>query len=191
MKAATRLILPALSILSLASPASSFFSSSAAPLAVSSRRSAAPHLASKIMSSSSSSGETPQSADAAAQRHPHCDLPGDPSLILTTNVDLGDDKGEILKALSALVATSTGKPESYVAVCVTDNASMVFGGSDAPLALGCVYSLGAINMANNGKIQSGVTDALEKYGVTEDRIYINFFDMPRDCVGWNRATFAG
>ena len=47
-------------------------------------------------------------------RHPHCDLPGDPSLILTTNVDLGDAKGDILKKLSALVAKSTGKPESYV-----------------------------------------------------------------------------
>ena len=68
---------------------------------------------------------------------------------------------------------------------------MVFGGSDDSLALGCVYSLGAINMANNGKIQAGVTDALAKYGVSESRIYINFFDMPRDCVGWNRATFAG
>eukprot|EP00970_Alexandrium_tamarense_P014056 scaffold3855_cov199-Alexandrium_tamarense.AAC.10 len=121
-------------------------------------------------------------------RHAHCDLPGDPSLILTTNVDLGDAKGDILKQLSALVAASTGKPET---VCITDNASMVFGGSDAPLALGCVYSLGAINMANNGKIQSGVTDALESYGVSENRIYINFFDMPRECVGWNRATFAG
>ncbi|KAL9187539.1 hypothetical protein ACHAXT_001642 [Thalassiosira profunda] len=128
---------------------------------------------------------------SAPGRHPHCDLPGDPSLILTTNVDLGDDKGAILKELSALVAASTGKPESYVAVCITDNASMVFGGSDAPLALGCVYSLGAINMVNNGMIQSGVTDALAKYGVDEGRIYINFFDMPRDCVGWKRATFAG
>ena len=77
------------------------------------------------------------------------------------------------------------------AVCITDKASMIFGGSTDPLALGCLYSLGAINMANNGKIQSGVTDVLEKYGVTEKRIYINFFDMPRDCVGWNRATFAG
>ena len=47
-------------------------------------------------------------------RHPHCDLPGDPSLILQTNVDLGDEKAAILKELSALVATSLGKPESYV-----------------------------------------------------------------------------
>lgn len=47
-------------------------------------------------------------------QHPHCDLPGDPSLILHTNVDLGANKGDILKALSKLVASSTGKPESYV-----------------------------------------------------------------------------
>jgi len=68
---------------------------------------------------------------------------------------------------------------------------MIFGGSADPLALGCVYSLGAINMENNGAIQSGVTDALERYGVKEGRIYINFFDMPRENLGWNRATFAG
>ena len=29
--------------------------------------------------------------------HPFCSLPGDPSLILTTNVDLGDKKMEIMK----------------------------------------------------------------------------------------------
>ena len=46
--------------------------------------------------------------------HPHCNLPGDPSLILTTNVDLGDAKMDILKKISALIAESTGKPESYV-----------------------------------------------------------------------------
>jgi phenylpyruvate tautomerase len=61
-------------------------------------------------------------------------------LILQTNVDLGDKKGQILKDLSALVAASLGKPESYVAVSVTDNVSMIFGGSDEPLALGCLYS---------------------------------------------------
>ncbi len=47
-------------------------------------------------------------------RHPHCDLPGDPSLILQTNVDLGDKKSDVMKELSSLVAKSLGKPESYV-----------------------------------------------------------------------------
>ena len=31
------------------------------------------------------------------EQHPFCDLPGDPSLILTTNVDLGAKKMEIMK----------------------------------------------------------------------------------------------
>ena len=122
---------------------------------------------------------------------PVCDLPGDPSLLLTTNVDLGGAKGDLLLQLSKLVASATGKPESYVAICITDNACMCFGGSDAPTALGCVYSLGSINMENNSKIQAGVADALSGFAVPEDRIYINFFDMPRECVGWKRATFAG
>lgn len=55
-----------------------------------------------------------RSMNMPVARHPHCDLPGDPSLILTTNVDLGDAKKDLLKTLSALVAASTGKPESYV-----------------------------------------------------------------------------
>lgn len=64
--------------------------------------------------------------------------------MITTNVNLNDSKSSILLELSKLVATSTGKPESYVAISITDNASMVFGGSDAPLALGVMYSLGSI-----------------------------------------------
>jgi phenylpyruvate tautomerase len=102
-------------------------------------------------------------------------LPGDPSLILTTNVDLGDKKMEIMKACSKAISAATGKPESYIAVCVNDNASMIFGGSDAPLALGCMYSIGAIAMESNGQVQASVTEQLAPFGVTGDRIYINFF----------------
>ena len=31
------------------------------------------------------------------ERHPFCDLPGDPSLIIVTNVDLGDKKLDVMK----------------------------------------------------------------------------------------------
>ena len=68
---------------------------------------------------------------------------------------------------------------------------MIFGGSDAPTALGCMYSLGAISQTSNGAITSDVTDLLEPFGITEDRIYINFFDVPRANIGWCRRTFAG
>lgn len=46
--------------------------------------------------------------------HPFCQLPGDPSLILTTNVDLGAKKMEIMKACSKAISQHTGKPESYI-----------------------------------------------------------------------------
>lgn len=74
---------------------------------------------------------------------------------------------------------------------ITDKASVIFGGSDAPTALGCLYSIGAIAQDSNGKITAAVTDLLEEFGVTEGRIYINFFDVPRANVGWSRRTFAG
>ncbi|GKY97737.1 hypothetical protein MPSEU_000731900 [Mayamaea pseudoterrestris] len=125
------------------------------------------------------------------QQHPFCHLPGDPSLILTTNVDLGDKKLDIMKACSKAIASATGKPESYVAVSITDKASVIFGGSDAPTALGCLYSIGGIGVSSNGQIQAAVTDQLESFGVAADRIYINFFDMDRANVGWSRKTFAG
>ena len=63
-------------------------------------------------------------------------LPGDPSLILTTNVKLSDKKA-FMTAASAAIASSLSKPESYVAVAVTDSQDLIFGGSDAPCALGC------------------------------------------------------
>lgn len=77
------------------------------------------------------------------------------------------------------------------AVFVKDNADMLFGGSDEPTALGNLYSLGAINLQNNSKLQNAITDLLEPYGVDQSRIYINFFDLERENIGWNRATFGG
>jgi len=51
---------------------------------------------------------------SASSTHPFCDLPGDPSLILTTNVDLGAKKMEIMKDISKAISVHTGKPESYI-----------------------------------------------------------------------------
>ena len=86
------------------------------------------------MSSTSSSEDSPP----APTHHPFCDLPGDPSLMLTTNVDLGAKKMDVMKGkldisqescggnhatltrkpilhssgISASIAKHTGKPES-------------------------------------------------------------------------------
>ena len=82
---------------------------------------------------------------------------------------------------------------SVSAVSITDQASLVFGGSEDPAALGVLYSIGAIGKESNGAITKAVTDLLsvDEFGVAENRIYLNFFDMPRANVGWSRRTFAG
>ncbi len=77
------------------------------------------------------------------------------------------------------------------AVSIRDKEDMIFGGSDAPAALGCVYSLGSISLESNGSMMKSFAGLLEPFGVSADRMYVNFFDMPRENVGWNGRTFAG
>ena len=55
-------------------------------------------------------------------------LPGDPSLIIFTNVKMGDKKIDFMKKASKAVASCLGKPESYVAVCVEDGKDIIWGG---------------------------------------------------------------
>jgi phenylpyruvate tautomerase len=77
------------------------------------------------------------------------------------------------------------------AVCITDKADMIFAGSEAPTLLGNLYSIGAIAKESNGAITATVADLFADFGVDPERMYINFFDMPRANVGWSRRTFAG
>jgi phenylpyruvate tautomerase len=117
----------------------------------------------------------------------------DPSLVLNTNVVLSDKK-RFLKAASAAIAAAFSKPEQYVAVCVTDKLDLLFGGSDAPCAIGCVYSIGEINQKNNAALTAAIADLLFAYGgIHDDRIYLNFFDVPPancdcDCLEPSAAS---
>ena len=87
--------------------------------------------------------------------------------------------------------SSKRQPQHWRTVTGYPIHALIQRGSDAPCALGNLYSIGSISMESNGKIQSSVTDFLEEFGLEQDRMYINFFDMPRANVGWNRRTFAG
>ena len=119
------------------------------------------------------------------------DLPGDPSLLLNVNVALGDGKADFMKACSAAIASTLSKPESYVAVSVNDGLDIIFGGDAQPAALGCVYSIGQINQENNAALTKAISALLEPFGVPDNRIYLNFFDVPRANCGWSSKTFAG
>jgi len=105
--------------------------------------------------------------------------------------DLGNKKLDIMKKCSKVITEHTGKPESYVAVSITDNASVIFGGTDDPCALATMYSLGSIAMESNGKIHCDISKLLKEFGLESNRMYINYFDLPRENIGWSGKTFAG
>eukprot|EP00808_Paulinella_micropora_P022029 g56251.t1 len=118
------------------------------------------------------------------------DLPGDPSLILHTNVDLGKDKLMVMQALSRAIASCLSKPEAYVAVCLNDNQSLIWAGHPTPCALGTMCSIGSINQDNNAALSQAVANILGAYQISSDRIYINFFDVPRENCGWSGGKFS-
>ena len=60
-----------------------------------------------------------------------------------------------------------------------------------PAALGCVYSIGQINQENNGALTAKIAELLKPFGVPDNRMYLNFFDVPRANCGWSSKTFAG
>ena len=102
----------------------------------------------------------------------------------------GVDNSDTLKALSAALASATGKPESYVLVALTTDVPLSFGGTEAPAALGDLVSIGAIGGAKNAAITKGIADVVSaKLGVDAGRFYLTFRDAARTDVGWNGATF--
>lgn len=114
LAAIERLVL--LSLLGLFAVSSAFH-----PLSVVAFRSRSFVRESMMSSSSELPPDTTKApADCGEQQHPHpfSLLPGDPSLILTTNIDLGSKKMDIMKACSKAIAKHTGKPELYVGTCV-------------------------------------------------------------------------
>ena len=86
-----------------------------------------------------------------------------------------------MKKCSKAISSTLGKPESYVAVCVNDGQDIIWNGEDSPCALGVVYSLGSINQSNNGALTKQLSTLLDEHGgVPDNRIYVSFFDVPRE-----------
>ena len=124
------------------------------------------------------------------QRDPICDLPGDPSLTIVTNVKV-TDKPSLLTKCSAIVSRCLAKPESFVAIAVIDETHMLWGGSNDPCAICTLNSLGAINQENNGKVQAQLTEVLAEFDILPTRIYTTFNDIARSNMGYDGRTFAG
>lgn len=113
-----------------------------------------------------------------------------PYLKLNTNLEIPAARTTTLAAeLSKLLAKETVKPERYVMVDVVGSKTMLFGGSDQPLAYLECKSIGL--SAAQAKALSASLPALlnRELALPADRVYIEFSNCPGEFWGWNGATF--
>ncbi|QFY42847.1 hypothetical protein F6R98_09645 [Candidatus Methylospira mobilis] len=113
-----------------------------------------------------------------------------PFLKLNTNISLSEQQTQqLLGELSRLIAKETGKPESYVMLEVAGGLSMLFGGSDEPLAYLECKSIG-LSPAQAKSLSASLPQLLEEnLKLSRDRIYIEFSNAPGNFWGWNGSTF--
>ena len=113
-----------------------------------------------------------------------------PYLLVQTNVSVDTkNKTALLKSLSSTTATALGKPESYVMVALEDSTSMIFAGSDAPLAYLELKSIG-LPEDKTTELSSTLCSAInEALNIDTNRIYIEFADAARSMWGWDSRTF--
>ena len=115
-----------------------------------------------------------------------------PSLIIHTNVAVADktsDKSAFLSRCSSATAQMLSKPESYVMVELCDSRSMLFGGTDAPLAFVELKSLG-LNTEQTAELSARLCRLLnDALGIDPARVYIEFAAPERAMFGWNSGTF--
>ena len=112
-----------------------------------------------------------------------------PYLKITSNIDPIAEKAVLLKELTAFVAHLLGKSSRYVMVEMFTNNNMSFGSNQEPLAYVELKSIG-LPIEKTKFLSKEISNFIStKYGIDEDRIYIEFSNVERDKWGWNGTTF--
>ncbi|XP_050442954.1 macrophage migration inhibitory factor homolog [Adelges cooleyi] len=113
-----------------------------------------------------------------------------PVFRLETNIPKSKVTPDVLKKISKTVATTLGKPESYVVVNVVPDQLMVWEGKDAPCGTATLMSIGRLGVEENKKHAAALYPLLEKeLGIPGNRLYITFLDQSTSSVGYTGTTF--
>jgi phenylpyruvate tautomerase len=113
-----------------------------------------------------------------------------PLLKIQTNISLpAEQRAALLKKTSHAVAQLLGKAESYVMVTLEPDATMLFGGSEHPMAYLELKSIG-FPTGRTGEISAALCGVIqETLEIPANRIYIEFADAAPQMWGWNSDTF--
>ena len=114
-----------------------------------------------------------------------------PAFSLETNVAVTEDQtATLLSSITDIVAEVLEKPKAYVTVVIKPNCALTFGGTKDPAAICSLHSIEKINRENNAKVSEKIADLLKKeLNVSPTRYYVNFQDMDRPNVGFNKTVF--
>lgn len=113
-----------------------------------------------------------------------------PLLKLETNAPLDEEQRQpLLAALSKTVSEIVGKPEQYVMVTFHPGTALMSGKADHA-AFVDVRSIGGLGGSVTRELSQKICAVLnERLGLSPDRVYLNFTDVPAANWGWNGNTF--
>jgi phenylpyruvate tautomerase len=97
----------------------------------------------------------------------------------------------LLKNLSAELARTLGKPESYVMVSFEHDAELLFGGTSELACFASLKNIGSFTPAQTEQLSALLCQQLSaSLGVAPNRIYIEFVDVKAHLWGHDGSTFA-
>jgi len=109
--------------------------------------------------------------------------------VLTIDTNIVIEQTDVLNQLSALIAKTLGKPESYVMIKLNDQQQLLFAGTDEAAAYCSLTSLG-LNDNNTASYSETICHFLESnLNIPAARTYIEFKSPERSLFGWNKGTF--
>lgn len=114
-----------------------------------------------------------------------------PLIKMQTNVGCPKEKKDaMVKKLSKICASCTGKPEAYVMVVLETDSTIAMGGEIRLAAFLEVKGIGGLTPEVNKKISADICALLQsEMKIGSESVYINFTDVPAKNWGWNSGTF--
>ncbi|NXY47526.1 MIF factor, partial [Ceuthmochares aereus] len=111
-----------------------------------------------------------------------------PEFIVHTNISKDRVLESFLGELTQQLSKATGISAQHLAIQISPDQPMSFGGFTDPCA---IYSIGKTGEQENKVYSKLLCDLLKKQvEILPDRIYVSFFNISASNVGWNTTTFA-
>ena len=97
-----------------------------------------------------------------------------------------ENKKKLLEEISILVSSLTNKSKRFVMAKLDDNYEMYFE-DESPCCFIEIKSIGSLNPSEMAKPLSEFV--YERMGISIERTYISFEDVPASFWAWNGRTF--